>query len=109
MIAKDGVTVTSSFSEVCDAVDDGTVVFLDVDNTLITSDGPGSEHWEKAMTRELIDNGDVVPGQAWQVSCWLWSAAVRAGVPSEPCEKDTVGKRREKPNREFVTTRSCCL
>jgi len=69
-------------------VDEETVVFLDVDNTLLTVEGGvGSEHWEKAMTTELLQTGTVSKERGWVVSCWLWSALQQSGeLQMKPCE-----------------------
>ena len=54
-------TTIQEFGDALAPVNERTVVFLDIDNTLLTCDGPGSEHWEKAMTKAI--NCD--PGNEW--------------------------------------------
>ena len=82
--------VTRDFADVQAAVvaEGTTLLLLDVDNTLLTCDGPGCEHWEKAMTAELLRLG-CEQKDAWRVACWLWSSLHKAGVRMSLCEAET--------------------
>jgi hypothetical protein len=82
------IRACQTLREVLPEVDEGTVVFLDVDETLLrASCHAGSERWERAMTAELCSlglSGDL----AWRSSCYAWQALQRV-VPMEACEGDT--------------------
>lgn len=82
------IRACSALREVLSEVDEDTVVFLDVDETLLrASSHAGSEGWEKALTAELKALG-VSPDMAWRSSCYAWQAMQRV-IPTQACEGET--------------------
>eukprot|EP00947_MAST-08B_sp_MAST-8B-sp1_P005082 g5082.t1 len=82
------IRTCTSLGEVVPEVDERTVVFLDVDETLLRASlHAGSERWEKAMTAELQRLG-CSKDMAWRSSCFAWQALQRV-VPMEACEGAT--------------------
>ena len=97
--------VTRDFADVQAAVvaEGTTLLLLDVDNTLLTCDGPGCEHWEKAMTAELLRLG-CEQKDAWQLcDGGVWHNRCRSRMGRSRCVAVTVPGTR-KLNRMRIAS-----
>jgi hypothetical protein len=97
-------------AEVLDAVDDTTVVFLDVDETLIRAVSPalpGSDQWEKAFTAELESLG-VAKDTAWRVAVHLWQSMQHV-LPTQPCEQPSTAGAGTASAVALLQSKAACV
>ena len=80
---------SDSIASVLEQARSGALVFLDIDNTLLTrGTAPASEAWEHALTKQLVMEG-LDSERAWRVSCLMWQSLQQVITEGTPVEEGT--------------------
>lgn len=85
-VGAHGYRTISSLEEILPYVDGDTLVYLEVDSTLLRpANHCCSDDWSSALRHELEAESDVAHGAVERVAYWMWSA-LQHGVQTETCE-----------------------
>lgn len=93
---KDNIFEIHSLAEVIPHLDNETALFVDIDNTLLTSVSEfGSERWERFLIQLFTDLG-MTPHQATRRACQLWKAVQTVSdiqLVEQPAVRELLARR----------------